>query len=185
VLGAWAAMVLVLGAGGGCREGARAAGPRSFAGGGATAKALPPVDGDTLRAFVTEADKPVLLSLWASWCGPCLAELPVLEGFAARHGERLGFAAINVEDRDVDGPAIDAALARARTSLPLAIAGAGAGALIDDLGARWNGVLPFHVLVDRHGAVLAAFSGAFIGADAEAEFAAKVLAKLPAGGASR
>jgi thiol-disulfide isomerase/thioredoxin len=33
--------------------------------------------------------RPVLLNLWATWCAPCVAELPTLERLAAARGERL------------------------------------------------------------------------------------------------
>lgn len=40
----------------------------------------------TLAAF---RGKPVLLNLWATWCAPCIAEMPTLEALAEAEGERL------------------------------------------------------------------------------------------------
>jgi thiol-disulfide isomerase/thioredoxin len=46
-------------------------------------------DGDrfVLSAHLRDDGRPVLLNLWASWCFPCLEEMPDLEEASARHPE--------------------------------------------------------------------------------------------------
>ena len=39
--------------------------------------------------------KPVLLNLWATWCAPCIAELPTLDKLAIEYGERMEVLAIS------------------------------------------------------------------------------------------
>jgi thiol-disulfide isomerase/thioredoxin len=44
--------------------------------------------------------KPLLLNLWATWCAPCVKELPTLDALAAREGERLQVVTLS---QDMDG----------------------------------------------------------------------------------
>jgi thiol-disulfide isomerase/thioredoxin len=44
--------------------------------------------------------KPVLLNLWATWCAPCVAEMPTLDKLAAREGGRLQVLTVS---QDLDG----------------------------------------------------------------------------------
>lgn len=59
---------------------------------------LGPDDGPaTLAAFL---GKPVLVNLWATWCAPCIAEMPTLDRLAAREKDKM---AVIVVSQDLAG----------------------------------------------------------------------------------
>jgi cytochrome c biogenesis protein CcmG/thiol:disulfide interchange protein DsbE len=43
---------------------------------------------------------PVVVNVWASWCGPCRFEFPVLQKLSARYGKKVAFLGVNSEDSD-------------------------------------------------------------------------------------
>ena len=54
------------------------------------------------------ASVPVVVDLWAPWCGPCRAIAPVLEQLAAEHAGKLKVIKVNVDDEPELGARFDA-----------------------------------------------------------------------------
>ena len=52
----------------------------------------------TFGAVVEQAAVPVLVDLWAPWCGPCRSVSPVLESLAARYAGRVKLVKVNVDE---------------------------------------------------------------------------------------
>lgn len=72
---------------------------RSKAGAPAPATAFEDPDGEA-ASLADFRGKPVLLNLWATWCAPCIAEMPTLDRLAAREGDRLQVLTVS---QDLDG----------------------------------------------------------------------------------
>jgi len=59
---------------------------------------------ENFDADVLQSDKPVLLDLWAEWCGPCKMIAPLLDEAAEEYADRLTVAKLNIDENPVTPP---------------------------------------------------------------------------------
>jgi peroxiredoxin len=88
----------------------------------------------------------VLINFWASWCGPCRQEMPVLDRLHQRY-EDAGFAVLGVNVEGEEGPAREL-LAKVPVTFPVLIDEGQRVSELYDLQA-----MPSTVVVDRDGVV--------------------------------
>ena len=81
----------------------RPAGSRS---GGLRMNTVTPVTDATFQSEVIEAELPVVVDIWAAWCGPCKAIAPILDQLAEEYAGRVKIVKV---DADANPEAVTAA----------------------------------------------------------------------------
>ena len=123
---------------------------------------LPDVDGTPVD-FASFGGRPLLINVWASWCGPCVKEMPMLAAFAAAQpadGVQVVGLAIDTPDGVRDF------LDRVPVKYPIVIEQPAP----DDASVRLGnaqGLLPYTVLVGADGRIVRQKLGPFAEGEVE------------------
>jgi thiol-disulfide isomerase/thioredoxin len=59
--------------------------------------------GDEAATVVGPGEKPLVVVLWASWCGPCQAEAPQVEAFYQAYGDQIDVLGVDTGDTRKEG----------------------------------------------------------------------------------
>jgi thiol-disulfide isomerase/thioredoxin len=86
--------------------------------------------------------KPLVLNFWATWCPPCVEEMPELDEWNKTEGNSLSIVGIGI-----DSPSnVKAFVAKSKLSYDLLISGMG-GTELSRLLGNSTGALPFTVVI--------------------------------------
>ncbi|MGY0558685.1 MULTISPECIES: redoxin family protein [unclassified Lysobacter] len=118
---------------------------------------LPDLDGRIIELPAAHLGRPQLINFWASWCGPCIEEMPELDRFAASQaadGTQVVGIALD------EAAAVAAFLQKVPVNYPILIDAAGPADSGVQLG-NLRGVLPYTVLLDGQGRLVKQKIGPF------------------------
>ncbi|MGI9342830.1 MAG: TlpA family protein disulfide reductase [Gammaproteobacteria bacterium] len=111
--------------------------------------------GGEMRSLSEWADGPLVINFWATWCAPCLREMPMLENvWQERQGDSLTIVGIAVDRIDAVTPYVE----KTGVTYPILVGGSDAMEAAEAFGPDFAG-LPYTVFVAGGGKVIGVFSG--------------------------
>jgi thiol-disulfide isomerase/thioredoxin len=112
-------------------------------------KATPPGAAGTSQPLAAFKGKPVVVNFWASWCGPCVKEMPALSALQRDYQKKgITFIGLGVDSEKN----INDFLKKVPVDYPVYVAGFGGADLARNFGNNAGG-LPFTVVIDAKGTV--------------------------------
>ncbi len=102
--------------------------------------------------FADYRGTPLVVNFFASWCAPCVREMPAFEAAHQEMGDQVAFLGMNNQDRAADGEAI-----AEKTGVSYDLARDPDG---DFLSAFGGIVMPTTVFIDAEGTVVEVHNGA-------------------------
>jgi thiol-disulfide isomerase/thioredoxin len=93
--------------------------------------------------------KPVVVNFWASWCAPCVKEMPALSGLQRQYAKKgVAFVGIGVDS----AKNVSQFLSKVKVDYSIYVAGFGGADLARQFGNNAGG-LPFTIVIDKAGHV--------------------------------
>ncbi|NKI33577.1 TlpA family protein disulfide reductase [Wenzhouxiangella sp. XN79A] len=107
--------------------------------------------------YVEAADfdgRPLLINFWATWCAPCVREMPLLDDFAEQEADRLAVIGIAIDDPGAVAPFVE----ELGVDYPILVGTTDVMRTQRRFG-NTAGLLPYTVLVDADGTIAWQFLG--------------------------
>ena len=105
-----------------------------------------------LERLMTSPDKEVLIiNFWATWCKPCVAEMPFIETFASNHREGVQMVFVNLDFAQRIDQVKEMVGEKDIRSEVMLLDEIDYNSWIDKVDASWSGAIPATLFISRNG----------------------------------
>ncbi|MCX7924917.1 MAG: TlpA family protein disulfide reductase [Fimbriimonadales bacterium] len=123
--------------------------------------ALPRTNARDLQQRISRnKGKVVIVNFWATWCGPCMEELPDLARFYRNYrSQGVEMIGVSFDDVDTADQTVPPVIRKYQIRYPIVILGENYDKFADQFDKAWRGEVPRFYLYDRQGKRVKAWSG--------------------------
>ncbi len=115
---------------------------------------------DLKQRIARHKGKVVVVNLWATWCGPCMQELPDLARFYRNYRARgVEFIGVSLDDVETADQTVPPVLRQHGVTYPVVVVNQNLDKFADAFDKRWRGEVPRFYLYDQQGKRVRSWSG--------------------------
>jgi thiol-disulfide isomerase/thioredoxin len=121
------------------------------------------ISGPELMTEIRRTSEPiVVVVVWATWCGPCVRELPMMLEVEKKFDHRVRFIYVSADFKSQRG-SIAKIFTEKGGRLPTYFRSGDDQPFIDAVDAKWSGTIPATFIFDRNGTQLRRWQGELTG----------------------
>jgi thiol-disulfide isomerase/thioredoxin len=118
---------------------------------------IEPIDNNSIKELLSnKTGKLLLVDVWASWCGPCVLELPELVKLQRMYGtkRKFEFVTLSADKLAKEEEALSVLKSKNLPIRNFIFIGDDQYKLVDIVDPEWNGALPYMLLIEPGGKVI-------------------------------
>lgn len=102
---------------------------------------------EALQQRTFQSKKPLIVNFWATWCKPCVEELPVFFRLCREETAKMDVVLVNMDFERHVKKVVEPFLLKKNCPCPVVrIPGSGEDAFIRKVSDSWSGALPFTII---------------------------------------
>ncbi len=126
-----------------------------------SSSSIPRTNAKNLKERITKLKgKVVLVNFWATWCQPCMEEMPDLVKLDNNYRKRgVTLLGVSVDDAEVADEVIPPVLKKHKVKYPVMVVNQDPDEFIEQFDSSWRGEVPRFYLYSKSGKLLKSWSG--------------------------